>query len=66
MFRLRNQGIQHLRGNSRGDLYVRVNIEVPKRLNEKQKELIQQFEEITGETEQRKSFFEKMKEVFGV
>jgi molecular chaperone DnaJ len=66
VFRLRNQGIQHLRSNSRGDLYVRVNIEVPRRLNEKQKELIQQFEELIGETEQRKSFFEKMKDVFGV
>ncbi|NLU35674.1 MAG: molecular chaperone DnaJ [Clostridiales bacterium] len=65
-FRLRNQGIQHLRGSGRGDLYVKVNIEVPKRLNEKQKELLRQFEEITGETEQRRSFFKKMKEVFGV
>jgi len=65
-FRLRNQGIQHLRGNLRGDLYVKVNIEVPKHLNEKQKELLRQFEEITGETEQRRSFFKKMKEVFGV
>jgi hypothetical protein len=31
-----------------------------------QKELLREFEEITGETEQRKSFFEKMKDAFGV
>jgi molecular chaperone DnaJ len=66
VFRLRNQGIQHLRNNSRGDLYVKVHIEVPKRLNAKQKELLQEFEEITGDSEQRKSFFDKMKDVFGV
>lgn len=65
VFRLRNQGIQHLRNNTRGDLYVKVNIEVPKRLTAKQKELLQQFDELTGETDQRKSFFDKMKDVFG-
>jgi molecular chaperone DnaJ len=66
VFRLRNQGIQHLRSNSRGDLYVTVNIEVPKRLNEKQKELIQELERISAESEQRRSFFDKMKDAFGV
>lgn len=66
VFRLRNQGIQHLRNNTRGDLYVKVNIEVPKRLSDRQKELLREFEELTGETEQRKSFFEKMKDAFGV
>lgn len=66
VFRLRNQGIQHLRNNTRGDLYVKVNIEVPKRLSERQRELLREFDELTGETEQRKSFFEKMKDAFGV
>ena len=32
VFRLRNQGIQRLRSTTRGDLFVRVNIEVPKGL----------------------------------
>lgn len=69
VFRLKNRGIQHLHGNSRGDLYVKVNIEVPRKLNEKQKELLRQFEEMTNGKEyndQRKTFFEKMKDVFGV
>lgn len=69
VFRLRNQGIQHLRSNTRGDLYVKVNIEVPKRMTEKQKEILRQFVEVTGDREhheERKSFFEKMKDVFGV
>jgi len=66
VFRMRNQGIQHLRSNTRGDLYVRINIEVPKRLNEKQKEILRQFDEMTRDSnDQRKSFFEKMRDVFG-
>jgi len=68
VFRIKNQGIQHLRGTQRGDLYVRVNIDVPKRLNEKQKELLRQFEEMTYGKEyrdQKKNFFGKMKDVFG-
>lgn len=69
VFRLRNQGVQHLRSNTRGDLYVKVYIDVPKRMNERQKEILRQFEEVTGDREhheERKSFFEKMKDVFGV
>ncbi|NLO82896.1 MAG: molecular chaperone DnaJ [Clostridiales bacterium] len=69
VFRLRNKGIPHLRSNQRGDLYVKVNIQVPKRLNEKQKELIRQFEEATKDLQygdEKKSFFDKMKDAFGV
>jgi molecular chaperone DnaJ len=69
IFRLRNQGIQRLRSTTRGDLFVRVNIEVPKRLKEKQKQLLRQFEKETAGKEyheERKSFVDKMKDVFGV
>ncbi|MDD2503511.1 MAG: molecular chaperone DnaJ [Clostridia bacterium] len=65
VFRLRNQGIQRLRENTLGDLYVTVNIEVPRKLNDKQKELIQQFDQLIGDSDQKKSFFDKMKDVFG-
>lgn len=69
VFRLRNKGIPHLRSNARGDLYVKVNVEVPRRLTEKQKELIRQFEELSREyreQDEKKSFFDKMKDAFGV
>lgn len=66
VFRLRNQGISHLRGSGKGDLYVRVNVDVPKRLSEDQKAVLRQFEEMTRDrNDQRKSFFDKMKDVFG-
>lgn len=69
IFRLRNQGIQKLRLTTRGDLYVKVNIDVPKKLKEKQKQLLRQFEEETSGREyheQKRSFVDKMKDVFGV
>ncbi len=66
VFRLRNKGIKHLRSNAKGDQFIKVNIEVPKKLTGKQKELLHQFAEISGDEvfEQRKNFFDKMKDLF--
>ncbi|HEX2924989.1 MAG TPA: molecular chaperone DnaJ [Ruminiclostridium sp.] len=66
VFRLRGKGIPFLRGNGRGDQFVKVNIDVPKKLNEKQKALLREFAEISGDEshEQRKGFFDKMKDAF--
>jgi len=43
--RLSGMGIPHMKGNGCGDLYVVVNIEMPKDLNSKQKKLIQELKE---------------------
>ncbi|MCL2545351.1 MAG: molecular chaperone DnaJ, partial [Clostridia bacterium] len=66
VLRLRGQGIQNLRGSGKGDLFVKVRVEIPKRLNDKQKDLLRQFEEsLTGkEYEGRKSFLDWLKEGF--
>jgi len=68
VFRLRNKGIPYLRGSGRGDLYVKIHVEIPKRLSEKQKEILRSFSEVSGDEvhENRKSFFNKMKDVFGM
>lgn len=68
IFRLRNKGIPHLRGGGRGDQYVKVVVEVPKKLNEKQKAVLKEFAELSGDDvhEQRKGFFEKMKNALGM
>lgn len=68
VFRLRTKGIPYLRGNGRGDQYVKVSVEVPKKLNEKQKELLRQFADVSGDEvhEQRKGFFDKMKDALGM
>ncbi|WP_026893689.1 molecular chaperone DnaJ [Clostridiisalibacter paucivorans] len=67
VFRLKNKGIPNLRGYGRGDQYVKVVIEVPKNLNEKQKEILKEFAKETGETfhQQKKGFFDKVKDAFG-
>ncbi len=65
-YRIRGQGVQQLRGSSRGDLVMDVRVEIPKRLTERQKELLRQFEaESSGrQYETRKNFLDKLKDVF--
>lgn len=67
-FKLKNQGIQRLQSSGRGDLYITVRIEVPRKLNEKQRELLLEFEKITDgkkNHQQRWSFADSMKKLFG-
>ena len=68
VFRLKGKGIPFIRGNGRGDQYVKVSVEVPKKLNEKQKSVLREFAELIGDDahEQRKSFFNKMKDALGM
>ena len=64
-FRLRNKGIPYVNGKGRGDQYVKVNIEVPRNLNNKQKEQLKAFEATLNSDKnytKRKSFFEKLKD----
>ena len=68
VFRLRGKGFPVL-GNAqqRGDQHVRVTVEVPGHLSKKQKDLLEQFQAISGEEAhpQAKSFFAKVRELFG-
>lgn len=65
-FRLKGYGIQQLHGTAKGDLIVKVRVEIPRKLSDKQKELLRQFDEnSTGkEYENSKSFFDKVKDIF--
>ena len=67
VFKLRNKGIEKLGSRGRGDQFVKVSIEIPKNLSQKQKELLQNFENEATETnyQKRKGFFEKLKNIFG-
>ena len=66
-FRIKGQGVPYLRSSGKGDLLVRVRVEVPKRLTEKQRELLRQFDATTTgrEYEGKKSFMDKIKDAFG-
>lgn len=48
-FRLRGQGISRLNGIGKGDLLVNCAVEIPKRLNDNQRELFEQFAESMGD-----------------
>ncbi len=64
VFRLKGKGIKKLQRDGRGDQYVRVVIEVPRKLNKKQKDALQAYEnELTTDNyEKRSGFFDKLKQ----
>ena len=65
-FRLRGQGIQYLNGRGRGDQYVIVDVEIPKKLNRTQRETLNAFEDSLKDDnyEKRKGFFKNLKDRF--
>lgn len=47
-FRLREQGIQRLQQQGKGDMLVTVNVDVPRRISDKERELLEQLAELAG------------------
>jgi|694.fasta_scaffold01204_9 molecular chaperone DnaJ len=64
LIRLRGQGLPSMDGSGRGDLLVRVFIEIPRKLDEEQKELLRKFEGIENKKSGNKSFYEKISSIF--
>jgi molecular chaperone DnaJ len=63
IFSLKGKGIQRLGGYGKGDQIVRIYIDVPKKLTQRQKELLEEFAQINGD-EVAKSFKDKIKDIF--
>lgn len=65
-FRLRNKGVPRLRGYGQGDQHVKVVVVTPKKLTDRQKELLREFAEIDGSKTggEASNFFERMKKTF--
>ncbi len=65
-FKLRGKGVPTLQSSHRGDLLVRVLVEVPTRLNGDQRKKLEEFSALCGEENSpiHKSFFEKAREFF--
>ena len=65
-FRLRGQGIQYLNGRGRGDQYVIVDVEIPKKVTRAQREALKAFEDSMKEDnyEKRKCFFKNLRDRF--
>ncbi len=64
VFRLRGQGLPLLEGRGRGDQLVRAFIEVPRKLSERQKELLREYAELESSESKHQSFFEKIVHYF--
>lgn len=66
-FRLKGRGVVNPRGYGKGDQYVKVKVEVPKKLNAEQKDILKKFAQSSGDHEiheQSKSFWDKVKDHF--
>ena len=64
VFKLRGQGMNSVRHKGRGNMYVTVTVVVPKKLNSKQKDLLKQFAEISGDEikQVKKGLFDRVKD----
>jgi molecular chaperone DnaJ len=48
LLRIKGRGAPRLKGSGKGDVLARVRIEVPKRVNKKQRELLEELKKVTG------------------
>lgn len=62
IFRLKGKGVPKVNSHTRGDEFVTVTVDVPKTLNEKQKDALKLFMEASGESSEeiKKSFMDKI------
>ncbi len=66
VFRLRGQGMPELHGRGRGDQFVKVVVEIPKKLSREQRKLMEEYAKtLEKRTETGKGFFERFREFRG-
>jgi len=66
-FRLKGKGVPNVRGYGHGDQNVRIRVVTPTNLTERQKELLREFNDLSGHDaadETEESFFSKVKRAF--
>jgi molecular chaperone DnaJ len=66
VFKLRGKGVANVNARDHGDLFARLLVEVPTRLNTEQRQKLEEFASLCGEenTPLHKSFFERAREFF--
>lgn len=63
IFRIKGYGMPHVNWEGRGNLYVKVRVVTPQKLNKRQKELLKEFAKVSGdEIKKEKGLFERMKD----
>lgn len=67
IFRMRGKGVPHLQGNGRGDQLVLINVAIPQRLTDEQRELFEKLAESMGSEvlPQERSFLDRLRDVLG-
>ncbi|MDY6038328.1 MAG: molecular chaperone DnaJ [Eubacterium sp.] len=67
VFRLKGKGVKNVRSSKMGDLYVKVQLEVPTKLNSKQRKAVESMDKALDETcyKKKSGFAQKVKEIFG-
>lgn len=65
-FRLKNLGVPEVNGRGRGDLYVHIDVQVPKKLSKEQRRLFEQLRDLlpADNRPHEKSVFEKVRDFF--
>lgn len=68
VFKLKGKGLPRVGGTHRGDQIVTVYIDVPRKLTERQRELLEEFARVSGEEIKRTSrgFKDKLKDIFSM
>ena len=64
VFTIKNYGIKKLKGTGKGDMFVKVIVEVPKSVSKEQKEFLKRFDQISDQKKQyplKKAYDEKAK-----
>ncbi len=66
-FKVKNKGVPVLNGHGRGDLYVEAQVHTPKKLTQRQRELLQELESTTTLENKpvSRTLLSKVKEIFG-
>lgn len=64
--RLKGKGMSILKSSSRGDMFIHVQVETPKNLSKKQKEILKNFDDDSkGSSPESEGFFAKVKDLLG-
>ncbi|MGE4634999.1 MAG: molecular chaperone DnaJ [Arenicellales bacterium] len=69
VFRLRSKGVRNVRSSEVGDLYCKIKLEIPVKLNRKQKDILREFDRMLKEggerhTPRESSWSDRMKSFF--
>jgi len=59
VLRIQGKGLPKFRGTTRGDLFLKIRIEVPTKVSEEEKECLRRLDDKAGPPKKQKSFFKK-------